>query len=106
MKYVFGTLSSIEKLAHTLMDWLSSHQDMGNLKKPMKIAVMGENTSHGKEFRQGVIDKSKGAPARFQVVMDEPFELNLMDADPLLQKLKAARADIFLADARIAEERL
>jgi branched-chain amino acid transport system substrate-binding protein len=103
MKYVFGTLSSIEKLAHTLMDWLSSQQDAGNLKKPMKIAVMGENTSHGKEFRQGILDKSKGAPARFQVVMDEPFELNLRDADPLLQKLKAARADIFLADARIAD---
>ena len=103
MKYVFGTLSSIEKLAHTLMDWISSQQDAGALKKPLKVAVMGENTSHGKEFRQGIQDKSKGASARFQVVMDEPFELNLRDADPLLQKLKAARADIFLADARIAD---
>jgi branched-chain amino acid transport system substrate-binding protein len=103
MKYVFGTLSSIEKLSHTLMDWISAQQDAGNLKKPVKIAVMGENTSHGKEFRQGVLDKSKGSSARFQVVMDEPFELNLKDADPLLQKLKAARADIFLADARIAD---
>jgi branched-chain amino acid transport system substrate-binding protein len=36
-------------------------------------------------------------------VMDEPFELNLKDADPLLQKLKAARAEVFLADARIAD---
>jgi len=103
MKYVFGTLSSIEKLAHTLMDWIASQQDSGNLKKPMKIAVVGENTSHGKEFRQGILDKSKAAPARFQVIMDEPFELNLKDADPILQKLKAARADIFLADARIAD---
>lgn len=103
MKYVFGTLSSIEKLAHTLMDWISAQQDAGSLKKPLRIALMGENTSHGKEFRQGVLDKSKGASARFQVVMDEPFELNLKDADPLLQKLKAAKADIFLADARIAD---
>jgi branched-chain amino acid transport system substrate-binding protein len=103
MKYIFGTLSSIEKLSHTLMDWIASQQDAGNLKKPMKIAVVGENTSHGKEFRQGVLNKSKASPARFQVIMDEPFELNLKDADPLLQKLKAAKADIFLADARIAD---
>ncbi len=103
MKYVFGILASIEKLAHTLMDWIVVQQEAGNLKKPLKIAAMGENTSHGKEFRQGVLEKSKAAPARFQVVMDEPFELNLKDADPLLQKLKAANANIFLADARLAD---
>jgi branched-chain amino acid transport system substrate-binding protein len=103
MKFIFGILSSIEKLAHTLMEWIASQQDAGNLKKPLKIALMGENTSHGKEFRQGVVEKSKAAPARFQVVVDEPFELNLKDADPLLQKLKAAHADIFLADARLAD---
>lgn len=103
MKYVFGALSSIEKLAHTLMDWMKAQQDAGKLKKPVKIAVMGENTSHGKEFRKGVQDKSAAAPDRFQVVMDEPFELNLKDADPLLQKLKGANADVFLADARIAD---
>lgn len=103
MKYVFGILASIEKLAHTLMDWVAAQQDAGNLKKPLRVAVVGENTSHGKEFRQGVLDKSKAATARFQVVMDEPFELNLKDAEPLLQKLKAARAEVFLADARIAD---
>jgi len=103
MKYVFGILASIEKLAHTLMDWVSAQQDAGHLKKPLKISVMGENTSHGKEFRQGVLDRTKAAPARFQVVVDEPFELNLKDADPLLQKLKASNADVFLADARLAD---
>lgn len=103
MKYIFGTLSSIEKLAFTLMDFMTGQQDVGNLKKPVKIALMGENSSHGKEFRQGVLDKAKANPARFQIVMDEPFELNLKDADPLLQKAKAAQADVFLADARIAD---
>ncbi len=63
---------------------------------------MGENTSHGKEFRQGVLARSKAAPDRFQVVMDEPFELNLKDADPLLQKVKASHADVYMADARLA----
>jgi branched-chain amino acid transport system substrate-binding protein len=36
-------------------------------------------------------------------VMDEPFELNLKDADPLLQKVKASQADVYLADARLAD---
>lgn len=103
MKYIFGLLASIEKLAHTLMDWMATQQDAGKLKKPVTIAVVGENTSHGKEFRKGVLDKAAAAPDRFKVVMDEPFELNLKDADPLLQKLKAANADVFLADARIAD---
>jgi branched-chain amino acid transport system substrate-binding protein len=103
MKYIFGLLSSIEKLTYTLMDWMVIQQDAGNLKKPLKIALMGENTSHGKEFRQGVQVRSKAAPDRFQVVMDEPFELNLKDADPLLQKVKASQADIYMVDARLAD---
>jgi branched-chain amino acid transport system substrate-binding protein len=103
MKYVFGLLSSIEKLSFTLMDWIGQQQNLGKVKKPLKIAAMGENTSHGKEFRQGILERSKSFPDRFQVVMDEPFELNLKDADPLLQKVKAANADVFLADARLAD---
>jgi branched-chain amino acid transport system substrate-binding protein len=103
MKYIFGLLSSIEKLSVTMMDWLVGQQDAGNLKKPAKIALMGENTSHGKEFRQGILARSKAAPDRFQVVMDEPFELNLKDADPLLQKVKASSADIYMVDARLAD---
>ena len=103
MKYIFGTLASIEKLAFTLMEWTTGQQDAGALKKPLRIALMGENTSHGKEFRQGVLKKAKAAPDRFNVVMDEPFEINLKDADPLLQKVKASQADIYLADARIAD---
>jgi branched-chain amino acid transport system substrate-binding protein len=103
MKYIFCIISSIEKLSFTLMGWIALQQDAGKLKKPLRIALMGENTSHGKEFRQGVLDKSKAAPDRFQAVMDEPFELNLKDADPLLQKAKAANADVYLADARLAD---
>jgi branched-chain amino acid transport system substrate-binding protein len=103
MKYIFGLLSSIEKLSVTMMDWIAGQQDAGNLKKPVRIALMGENSSHGKEFRQGVQARSKAQPDRFQVVMDEPFELNLKDADPLLQKVKASNADIYLADARLSD---
>jgi branched-chain amino acid transport system substrate-binding protein len=103
MKYIFGLISSIEKLSNTLMDWIVSQQDTGALKKGLKIALMGENTSHGKEFRIAVLNRGKAAPDRFQVVMDEPFELNLKDADPLLQKVKASNADVYLVDARLTD---
>lgn len=102
-QWIFGTLASIEKLALTLMDWLVAQQDAGKLGKPLKIAVVGENTSHGQEFRKGVNDRSKAAPDRFQVVVDEAFELNAKDFVPLLQKVKAANADVFFADARLAD---
>ena len=103
MKYVFGTLASIEKLSFTLMDRFSAWQDEGKLAKPAKIALIGENSSHGTEFRQGVVKKADAAKDRFNIVVNEPFELNLKDADPLLQKVKTANADIFLADARLSD---
>ncbi len=102
-KWIFGMLASIEKLALTLMDWLVVQQDAGKLPKPLKIALVGENTSHGQEFRKGINDRAKAAPDRFQVVVDEAFELNAKDFAPLLQKVKGASADVFLADARLAD---
>jgi len=35
-----------------------------------------------------------------QIVLDEAFELNLKDADPIMQKVKASNADAYIADAR------
>ncbi len=102
-KWIFGVLASIEKLALTLMDWMAAQQDAGKLNKPAKIALLGENSAHGQEFRKGVNDRAKAAPDRFQVVVDEAFELNGKDFAPLLQKVKSANADVFLADARLAD---
>ncbi len=102
-KYIFGLLPDIAKLSATLNKWMALQQDAGKLPKPLKIAIVGENTSHGVEFRKGFQDAAKAAPDRFQIVLDEAFELNLKDADPLLQKVKAANADVFAADARVAD---
>ncbi|MBI3536346.1 MAG: amino acid ABC transporter substrate-binding protein [Chloroflexi bacterium] len=102
-KNIFGLLPSIAKLSATLTKWMALQQDAGKLPKPLKIAVIAENTSHGVEFRKGFQDAAKAAPDRFQIVMDEAFELNLKDAEPLLQKVKAANADVFAADARVAD---
>ncbi len=103
MKYVFGLLADISKCSGTLMKWMTLQQDAGKLPKPLKIAVVGENTSHGVEFRRGVEDAANAGPNRFRVVLNEGFELNIKDADALLQKVKASGADVFLADARVSD---
>jgi len=103
MKHIFGLLANISKCSGTLMKWMTFQQDAGKLLKPLKIAVVGENTSHGVEFRKGVEDGANAAPARFRVVLNEGFELNIKDADALLQKVKASGADVFLADARVSD---
>lgn len=102
-KWIFGLLASIEKLSATLMDWLELQQDAGKLPKPAKIAMVGENTSHGVEFRKGVNDRAKAKPDRFTVAVDEPFEINAKDFSSVIDKIKRANADIFLADARLAD---
>lgn len=102
-KWIFGLLANIEKLSVTLMDWMELQQDAGKLPKPAKISMVAENTSHGVEFRKGVNDRAKAKPDRFTVVLDEPFEINAKDFSPLIAKIKSAKGDVFLADARLAD---
>lgn len=102
-KYVFGLLAPVELLGNTLMQWIDLQQKAGKLPKPSKIALVWENTSHGKDFRKGIsefADKSGGA---YQIVVDESFELNGKDFSALLGKVKAAKADLFLADAHLPD---
>lgn len=103
-KYLFGTLSSVENLAKTEMDWLKTMQDSGKLTaKPAKIALIWENTDHGKDFQKGVQAYSKANADRFQVVLDESFELGGQDFSSLLGKVKNANADLFMADAHLED---
>ena len=101
-KYVFGTISPVELLGTTLMTWIDEQQQAGKLPKPAKIALLWENTVHGKDFRKGVsafATKSGG----YEIVVDESFELNGKDFSALLGKVKAAGADLFLADAHLPD---
>lgn len=102
-KWIFCTLASIKKLALTTMDWLMAQQDAGKLPKPLKIAVVWENTAHGKDYQAGVREKTEANPDRFEIVLDEPFELHASDFVPLLTKLKAANADALLSDAHLED---
>jgi branched-chain amino acid transport system substrate-binding protein len=102
-KYIFGVLSPVELLGTTLMTWIDEQQKAGKLPRPSKIALLWENTSHGKDFRKGVSDFATKSGGGYEVVVDESFELNGKDFSALLGKVKAAGADLFLVDAHLPD---
>ncbi len=102
-KYLFGLISPVELLGTTLMQWIDEQQKAGKLPKPAKIALVWENTAHGKDFRKGVSDFAQKSGGAYQVTVDESFELNGKDFGALLGKVKAAGVDLFLVDAHLPD---
>jgi len=102
-KWVFGTLSPVDVLSQTQMDFLESLAAAGKLKKPLKIALITENTEHGKDYAQGIHDYIKAHPGGFSVAIEESFELYTPDFKPLLSRVAAAKADLFMADAHLED---
>ncbi len=101
-KWVFGLLAPVELLAESIMKWIDAEQQAGRLPKPASIALLWENTSHGKDFRKGVsgfAEKGKN----YTIAVDESFELSGKDFSALLGKVKAAKTDLFLADAHLPD---
>ena len=47
-KWIFGALAPVELLGTTLMTWIDEQQKAGKLPRPAKVAVLWENTSHGR----------------------------------------------------------
>ena len=101
-KWVFGLLAPVELLAEAIMKWVDAEQQAGHLPKPASIALLWENTSHGKDFRKGVTEFAQKAGS-YKVVLDESFELSGKDFSALLGQVKAAKADLFLADAHLPD---
>lgn len=102
-KYIFGTLSPVDLLGTTLMTWIDEQQKAGKLPRPAKIALLWENTSHGKDFRKGVSDFAAKSAGGYEISVDESFELGGKDFSALLGKVKAASTDLFLADAHLPD---
>ncbi len=102
-KWIFGTLSPVEVLATTQMDFLKEYIDKGNLPKPLKLAVLWENTEHGKDYLAGVKDRMTKYPGYFDLKMDEGFDLYGKDFSSLLTKVKNAQADVFMVDAHLPD---
>src|SRR5260221_2073950 len=102
-KWVFGTLSPVEKLAQTQMEFLSDLVKSGKLKAPLKISLVRENTEHGKDFEKGVKDYVAAHPKQYSIVVNESFELYAPDFKPLLGRVQAAKGDIFMCDAHLED---
>ena len=102
-QYTFGTLSATTLLGSTTAQYLGSLVDAGKLKKGLKIAMALENTDHGVDYGNGIQGWIKDHPGYFDVVFSEKFDLGSPDFSGLLQKVKTANADIFLADAHLQD---
>ncbi|HEV2962673.1 MAG TPA: amino acid ABC transporter substrate-binding protein [Candidatus Angelobacter sp.] len=102
-QYTFGALSPVSLLGSITAEFLGSLVDQGKLKKGLKIALLVENTDHGIDYTNGIQQWIKEHPGYFTVVFNEKFELGGTDFSPQLQKVKSARADIFLGDAHLQD---
>jgi branched-chain amino acid transport system substrate-binding protein len=105
-KYLFGLQAPIEQLANALMRWAEDEQQHALLPSTARLAVIWEKTAHGKEYADTIKDFTSKTPRRraaWKLVMDESFELNGKDFRPLLERLKAANADVVLVDAHLPD---
>ncbi len=102
-QWTFGTLSPTDLLGYTTAQFLGSLVDAGKLKKGLKVALALENTDHGVDYGNGIKKWIQEHGGNFTVVFSESFDLGSPDFSGLLQKVKNARADIFLADAHLQD---
>jgi branched-chain amino acid transport system substrate-binding protein len=66
-----------------------------------RVAVVFEDTDYGTSTSKGLIDGAK--KAGFEVVMAEPYTAKFTDATPLVNKLKAAKPDLFFPVSYITD---
>jgi branched-chain amino acid transport system substrate-binding protein len=98
---IFSLLASIQNLAFSECDFIEEMQAQHKLPMPLKMAIVYENTSHGRDFADGLTTRAKAKPKNYQIVMSEAFDLHGKDFTPLLQKVKATDANAFMADAHL-----
>jgi branched-chain amino acid transport system substrate-binding protein len=102
-QWIFGTLTPIPLLGSITAEFLGDLVDKGKLPKGLKIALVVENTDHGIDYISGINQWIKDHPGYFEVVFKENFEMKSSDFSGLLQKVKNANADIYLADAHLQD---
>jgi branched-chain amino acid transport system substrate-binding protein len=102
-QFIFGALSSTDLLGYTTGEFLGSLVDSGKLKKNLAVALAVENTDHGVEYGAGINRWVQEHPGYFHVVFNEKFDLGSPDYSGLLQKVKNAKADIYLVDAHLQD---
>lgn len=101
--YVFGLLSPIKLLAGAYESWLTENQVAGKLPNPARVALAWEGTARGREYHGMMVGALRRSKGHYQIVSEQEFPLNTKDAAGVVAKLKAARADLFLADAHLSD---
>jgi branched-chain amino acid transport system substrate-binding protein len=104
-RYLFGIQAPVGLLAYSIMRWVDEQQKSHRLPSPVAVAVLAEEGPQGREFREGIVDfanKSESRRASYRIVFDELFPPTSADFGPVLTRVKAARADVFIADASLA----
>lgn len=102
-QYAFGVLTPVDVLGSTTAEFLQYVVDQGKLKKGGTVALALENTDHGIDYGNGIKRWIQKHPGSFNVAFSETFDLGSPDFSGLLQKIKTAKADIFLADAHLQD---
>jgi branched-chain amino acid transport system substrate-binding protein len=102
-QWIFGTLSPTDLLGFTTAEFLGRLIDRGKLPKGLKLALALENTDHGVDYGKGIERWIQAHPGHLAVVFSEKFDLGAADFSGLLQKVKNAHADVFLADAHLQD---
>jgi branched-chain amino acid transport system substrate-binding protein len=102
-RFAFGLLSPLKLLAGAFENWLTEHQVAGTLPNPARVAMAWEETARGREYHSMVVAALGRSKGHYQIVSEQSFPLNTKDAAGIVAKLKAARADLFLADAHLGD---
>ena len=102
-QWTFGLLSPVDNLGYTTTQFLNSLVEQGKLRRGLRIAMVVENTDHGVDYVNGINRWLEANPGVFEVVFNERFQLGSPDFTGILQRVRAARADIFLSDAHLED---
>jgi len=65
--------------------------------------MVWEDSSHGLDFQNGVHRQVERFPGNFEIVLDKSFAWMSTDFVPLLNRVKKAKADVFLSDAHLTD---
>lgn len=110
-KYVFQTSATAASQAEQALPEIMKLAETVTGRKPQTVAIVTDNTGASvasvKPMREGLLQK-----LGLKLVVDETFTPPIADATPLVQKVRAARPDLFfflptvISDAKLVLEKM
>ena len=95
--YFFSVLAPLEELAKTTMRWLDEERKAGQLPAEIRLALLWEDSDHGRDYRRAVRDIAENGA--FRMVLDRSFPIGARDHKAQIEMVRAAKADVLLVDA-------